>query len=166
MLAMIAHCGPSFASDVLHQIERLAATADACDTIGVVGSVASCVIRIPGSIPHLHFTPEITSFIAVVRSDRADVGPLQVAVDAGFSDARVREMLIERYLRAVALIYLRHFPVSTLYGTMKHAIARERRLISLKRPIIRHKERSSIKKQICKAILAQCFILPIVETPK
>jgi len=163
-LAMIAHCGPSFAGDVLHQIERLAATTDACDIMGAVGSVASQVIRIPGSIPRLRLSPEITSFIAVVRSDRADVGPLEVPVDQGFTDKRVREMLVQRYLRAVALTYLRHFPVSTLYGTMKHSIARPRDLISLTRAVTGSEAHSSLKKRICEAVLAQRFILPFAET--
>ncbi|RWI14719.1 MULTISPECIES: glycosyltransferase family A protein [unclassified Mesorhizobium] len=160
----IAHCGPSFTSDVLHHTERLAATANASDTIGVVGGVASRIVRIPGAIPHLNLAPDITSFIAVVRTDRAEVGPMEVLVDGSFSDGRVREMLVERYLREVFSTYLRRFPFSILFGTMKYTAGQKKLFLSLASLV---KDRSAgplLRKHICQALLAQNFVLPTIET--
>ncbi|RWN99157.1 MAG: hypothetical protein EOS06_19465 [Mesorhizobium sp.] len=125
-IGTIAHCGPSFVNDVL---ERLAATANASDTIGVVGSVASRVVRIPGAIPQINLGPGIRSFIAVVRPERAEVGQLEVLVDQNFSSARVREMIIERYLREVLSTYSKRAPFSMIFGTTTHLIA-QKKLIS------------------------------------
>jgi hypothetical protein len=164
-LATIAHCGSSFASDVLHQIECLAATADASDTMSVVGSIASRVLRIPGSIPHLSFAPEITAFIAVVRSDRADVGLLEVPVEDGetLNGTIVREMVVERYLRVVVSTYFRSSRFSMLYGAIKYAVGCRKSIISFIRFARRQQIRASLKKQICQAVLAQSFILPIAN---
>jgi hypothetical protein len=162
-LSTIAGCGPRFAGEVLHRVECLAATANACHVTGVVGSAAACVIQIPGPIPHLCLAPEIEAFIAVVRSDRADLGPVEVPVDARFSDARVRELLVESRLRAVSLAYLRMLPVTMLWGLMKYAVARKQRHISLSPPITKGGLRASLKTRMGEAVLAQPFILPVSE---
>jgi GT2 family glycosyltransferase len=162
-LAAISHCGPSFADDVLRQIERLAAAVDASDTMRGIGSVASRVIQIPGSIPHLLFAPEMKSFIAVVRSDTTDLGLLEVPVDEKLSGQIIRGMIIERYLRAVVSAYCRHFPLRMLYGAMKYAIGRKKGIISSIRRAGRNQIRSSVKREICQVVLAQKFILPIVN---
>jgi GT2 family glycosyltransferase len=152
-LATSARCGPPFAGNVLRQIETLAATANASDTMCVIGGTASRVIRIPGSVANLSFTPGITSFIAVVRSDRADVGVLEIPVDnEKVSGKTTREMVVQFYLRAILSAYFRNFPLSMLYGALKYAA------LAWRSPM-----RSSLKKKIFHAVLAQDFILPIVE---
>ncbi len=163
-IGTIAHCGPSFVNDVLDHTERLAATANASDTIGVVGSVASRVVRIPGAIPQINLGPGIRSFIAVVRSDRAEVGQVEVLVDQNFSSARVREMIIERYLREVLSSYLKRSPFSMIFGTTTHLIVQKKLISSFSKFLRERSVGPLLKKQICQAVMAQNFVLPIVET--
>jgi hypothetical protein len=162
-LAAIAHSGPSFVSGVLHQIERLAANADASDAICVIGSIASQVIRIPGSILNLCFASDITTFIAIVRSGRADVGTLEVRVDQKFANNVIREMIVEHFLRAVVLTHFKHFPFAMLYGALKYMIVQRQIVFPLIKLARGHQVRSALRKQLCQAVLAQDFILPIVN---
>jgi glycosyltransferase involved in cell wall biosynthesis len=165
-LAAIAHCGPLFASEVLNQTEFLAATVDASDTMRVIGGTASRIIRIPASIPHLSFPPEIRSFIAVVRSDRADVGLLEVPVEetlVGIHGNLLRELLVERYLRSVVSIYFRTFPFLMLCKVIQYVIGQRQAVISSIRDPRNRQTRAWFKKQICQAVLAQSFILPVVK---
>ncbi|UCI18369.1 glycosyltransferase [Mesorhizobium sp. B2-1-8] len=163
-IGTIARCGPSFVTEVLDHTERLAATANASDSIGVVGSVASRIVRIPGAIPQIDLGPDIRSFIAVVRSDRGDVGQLEVLVDQSFSNGRVREMIIDRYLREVLFNYLKIFPFSIIFRTATHLVVRKELISALARLIRERSVGPLLKKQICQALVAQAFVLPIVET--
>ncbi len=163
-IGAIAQCGPSFVNDVLDHTERLAAAADASDAIKIVGSVASQVVRIPGAIPQIDLGPGIRSFVAVVCSNEVQIGQSEILVDEDFSNGRVREIVIERYLREVLWTYFKKAPLSVLIGTATRLVAQRKLVLGLASLMRERSAGPLLKEQICQALMAQNFVLPIVET--
>jgi hypothetical protein len=88
---------------------------------------------------------------------------LEVLVDENFTNGRVREMVIERYLREVLSTYFRRFPFSMLFETTKYLIGHKKLISSLAQLLRQRSVAPLLKKHICQALLAQNFVLPTVE---
>ncbi|UCI10740.1 glycosyltransferase family 2 protein [Mesorhizobium sp. B1-1-8] len=156
--------GQDFVRETLLATERLAAIANASDDGACVGAMASRVVRIPGSIPHLDLGPNVTSFIAVVRTDRTELGQLEAVVDPTFSGGKVREIVVEHYPRAVFSAYFKRFPASLIFGMIIHVTDWKNLLLSLANFVGSGSIAPSLRRQIAQALLAQSFVLPVLDT--